>query len=124
MTIEESLLPEYEACKIDGEDWVVMQDNCPVHTAAIVKERLKELEIPILEWPPYSPDLNPIENVWGYIKRILHSEYPVCRNAEEVEGVILQIWNSIPDAMIQKFAGNMEHMLRAVIEADGGHTKY
>jgi transposase len=41
---------------------VFMQDNAPIHTAHIIKDWLEEMAIEVLEWPPYSPDLNPIEH--------------------------------------------------------------
>jgi hypothetical protein len=45
-----------------------MQDNASIFTARIVKDWLKEQGIEVLNWPPYSPDLNPIEHAW---KRLL-----------------------------------------------------
>jgi transposase len=45
---------------------IFMQDNAPVHTAQIIYGLLKELGINTMIWPPYSPDLNPIENLWDY----------------------------------------------------------
>lgn len=42
---------------------IFQQDNAPVHTAYIVRNALNELECEIMEWPPYSPDLDPIENL-------------------------------------------------------------
>lgn len=43
-----------------------MQDNCSIHTAKIVKEWFSEHpEIILLHHPAMSPDLNPIENIWG-----------------------------------------------------------
>ena len=45
------------------EDTIFMQDNASVYTAKIVKEWLEEMAIEVMKWPPYSPDLNPIENL-------------------------------------------------------------
>jgi transposase len=39
-----------------------MQDNAPIHSAQKVQDWLRNHEIPVMTWPPYSPDLNPIEN--------------------------------------------------------------
>ena len=40
-----------------------MQDNASIHTAKKVKDWFKDMAIPLVDWPPYSPDLNPIEQV-------------------------------------------------------------
>ena len=40
-----------------------MQDNARIHTAKKVKEWLLEMGIEMIEWPPYSPDMNLIEHV-------------------------------------------------------------
>lgn len=41
-----------------------MQDNASIHTARKVREWFEETGIDVLEWPPYSSDLNPIEHLW------------------------------------------------------------
>lgn len=49
-------------------DEIVLLDNCKVHSAKLVKETLKNCGVTFWYLPKYSPDLNPIELMWAYVK--------------------------------------------------------
>jgi hypothetical protein len=49
----------------EGEDLVFMQDNAPGHVAKDTIADLSERRVDTMVWPPFSPDLNPIENCWN-----------------------------------------------------------
>ena len=53
---------------------VFQQDNASIHKVAIIKEFFAFRQSDILEWPPYSPDLNPIEDMWAIIKKRLQKQ--------------------------------------------------
>jgi hypothetical protein len=53
---------------IDPEKFAFQQDNTKVHTANIVKEYFRKSKTPVFNWPVNSPDHNPIDNLWEYVK--------------------------------------------------------
>ena len=52
---------------------VVVMDNLQPHKAAGVREAVEAAGAALLYLPPYSPDYNPIENMWSKVKQHLRS---------------------------------------------------
>ncbi|KAG5742465.1 hypothetical protein H9Q70_014698, partial [Fusarium xylarioides] len=59
------------------EQPIFMQDGSRVHTAAATMTYLRDNGIEVLDWAPYSPDLNPIENIWELLKLWIEGHYEV-----------------------------------------------
>jgi hypothetical protein len=45
-----------------------LQDGAPCHTSKFNKKFLDEKPFEVIDWPRNSPDLNPIENCWNFVK--------------------------------------------------------
>lgn len=72
---------------------IFMQDNSPVHTTGNVMAWFSRQNFELLDWPPLSPDLNPIENVWSYMEHDWPPIHP--RNPNTLDVVVQQRWNDL-----------------------------
>ena len=116
----------------DENVFLFMQDNAPCHKAAEILEFLAENQIPVMEWPPQSPDLNPIENLWSELKTRFHKRfYGVVQSSIEEFGSQISLWRDHARSLIQSGDGVVEALIesmprrvQAVIEAKGDWTKY
>jgi transposase len=55
---------------------IVMQDNSSLHTAYMTQRWFEERGNQVVDWLPYSPDMNPIENLWKILKAKVIELYP------------------------------------------------
>lgn len=101
-----------------------VQDNCPVHRAHIVNDWFTaNPEISVIPWPAKSPDLNPIENLWGLM--VQRWEMRNERRTEVLEAHCHQVWEDLRGTNIcSNIVGSMRRRLLDVIENNGGYTKY
>ncbi len=83
--LEHFMLPAADQLYGDA-DFIFQQDLAPAHSAKATSTWFKDHGIPVLNWPENSPDLNPIENLWGIVKRKMRYARP--NNAEKLKATI------------------------------------
>ncbi len=119
--LEHFMLPS--ADKLYGDaDFIFQQDLAPAHTAKGTKSWFNDHGVTVLDWPANSPDLNPIENLSGIVKRTMRETRP--NNADDLKATIKETWASIPPQQCHKLINSMPRRIEAVIKAKGAPTKY
>jgi transposase len=124
--LEEYMLPDYEPGQI------FMQDNARIHTAHICQEFFIDHGVHVMEWPPYSPDLNPIEHLWFELKKELKKRFPETDDWDlgkaevraRMEDILPECWEGIDHQYFFARWQSMPNRIAAVIKAKGWHTKY
>lgn len=104
--------------------WTYQQDNAPIHTARAVKEYIREQNVNLLNWPPYSPDLNIMENVWGWLARKVYEGGKQYDSKEALKDAIKEAWRSISLNYLSSLYRSMPNRIFEVISNKGGSTHY
>lgn len=105
-----------------SDDYRFLHDNDPKHTSMVVREWLLYNVKQVVPHPPQSPDLNPIEHLWGILEKKIRQHK--ITNKQMLKDIIVQEWRNISTEITEKLALSMKNRLRAVIAAKGYHTKY
>ena len=98
----------------------------------MAREWLVENRIDVLDWLPYSPDLNPIKHLWFRLKKLVYKVRPdieeVGSDVEHVREVLYnaleQAWVRIEGKVMEDLVKSIERRIKAVITTDGWYIKY
>ena len=78
--------------------------------------------IQCIDFPPYSPDLNPIENIWSILKQNVSKRQP--KDKKSLIKVVKEEWKKIDNDLLKRIIDTMEQRLKQVIKQKGQKTKY
>ena len=84
--------------------------------------RLNSNGIQRLEWPPFSPVLNPIEHLWDEIERRMKKGQP--KNEKDSKECLTRVWNGIETPVLESLVDSVLHRLNEVIRMKEYPTKY
>ena len=100
------------------------QDNARPHVARVCRDFLNQNNVIPLDWPPYSPDLSPIEHLWDELDRRVRSRRHVPNNVQQLTAALQQEWNHMPLRKINALINSMANRIREATQANGGHTRF
>jgi transposase len=111
---------------------IFMQDNAPIHKAKKSMDWFTENGVMLMDWPPYSPDLNPIENLWFPLKEGVYKMNPDIEDTSGDEEKVAEVlwkaseasWTNINKNILHKCMKSMKKRMAAVREAGGWYTGY
>ena len=103
-----------------------MQDHAPGHRAKATKEEMEARGIKVIDWPPYSPDLNPIEAVWDLMKDWIQEYYgdEDKLSYDTLRKAVKEAWDAVTVEQLHDLIKSMRARCQAVIDANGMQTKF
>ena len=122
------LIPFIEGINRAPETIYLAADNASWHCREENKDLQEECGYQRLAWPPNSPDLNPIENAWTLLKKALRKRFSRLERRPHTAAELFQAakeeWDLIPQGILDGWIARMPERLQAVLDANGGHTKW
>lgn len=120
--LESTLLP-WATELFPEQKWTFQQDSAPSHAATDTQQWIRSHTPDFIskeEWPPYSPDLNPLDfSVWGIL------ESKACMKPHQslasLKRSLKKAWADLPLTTVAKITDQFPKRLRSCIDASGGH---
>jgi transposase len=114
-------------------EYIFQQDNAPIHASTQTNRFFQSHHLTVMNWPPNSPDLNPIEHLWPALKARFYEEWEAMykgkvsrsENAMQMYGTMLKrIWEEELEKIAENLIESMPRRIEAVREARGGPSRY
>ena len=106
------------------ENAIFQQDNASIHISTHTKSWFKAHNINVLDWQACSPDLNPIENLWGILARRVYADGRQFENTEALKQEIINEWGKIDQDTLKILIYSISDHIFTLATKNGSSTKY
>lgn len=110
--------------RISGPKYRFQQDGASCHRSQATRSWLRRSNIDVLDWPPYSPDMNIIENLWGIMARKVYPDGKVYLSLDALEAACRNCWSEITQDYITSLFDSMPRRINELVQSKGGPTSY
>jgi len=112
-----------EANRLIGREFTLQEDGDKVHKSKVCQTWKRKNKIQVLDWPPSSCDISPLENLWGIFKKRLSLEKNPS-NIQQFKELAEKVWSETPVSICEKLIESVPSRIQAVLDNEGGVTKY
>ena len=116
--------PEMNSSRQANRVLVFQQDNAKAHKTPAVMEYFGSWGYQLLDWPPQSPDLSPIENIWNVMKMKLKAMRPRPRTKATMRNAMMDIWDELDDTIRENLIMTFRSRCEKCIENKGELVRF
>ncbi|GFW65394.1 transposable element Tcb2 transposase [Trichonephila clavipes] len=104
-----------------------MDYNARPHRTLAVEKLLEREDITRMDWPAYSPDLNPLEHAknrdaLGDVLQLIRLHHP--KNSQQFKQMLIEEWALLPQEMLHQLVLSMRRRCEATIAVRGGNIPH
>jgi transposase len=118
-TLQDYLQPSFNA-----ENQIFQHDNAPAHSSQATKRWLSDRNITVMKWPAKSPDLNPIENLWGWMTYRVYGGGRQYYSISALKEAVQKAWDAVPASYLEALVNSMPNRCQLVKKCRGRYISY
>ena len=107
-----------------GADFILMDDNARPHRAHVTNQYLEDATIKRMDWPPHSPDMNPIEHAWDMLQKVISAPPVQPTTVPQLRTALQEELARLPQQQLGRLISSIQRQCQTVIDACGHHTGY
>ena len=126
--LQSAFLPWLDEVPLSRRFKLIFQhDNAPSHSAKATQAFLSSIGIEgnrLMDWPACSPDVNPIENLWGIMKEEIYHDGRQYSSKDDLWNAIETAASNVRPSEIRKLTNSVDKRIELVLQKKGGYIKY